>query len=256
MWYNGKNRVEERKSMKISVCVPLYNEEKNVERCLRSLSGYMKETFLDGYEVIFINDGSKDRTEQIVKSFEDPAFRLISYPENRGKGYALRKGIAASGGDIIFFTDCDLAYGTDVIKTFYDCLTEHPEKDAAVGSRPKHPDGYKGYTFIRKLASRAYILILRIFGGLSLSDSQCGCKAFRGDVGRTVFSFCEVDRFAFDFEAILIGQKMGVRFTEIPVTVKNHGDSSVRVLRDTAGMLRDLAAMKKRIRALPLKKIR
>ena len=152
------------------------------------------------------------------------------------------------------FTDCDLAYGTDVIKEFYDALTESGA-GAAVGSRPKHKDGYAGYTLLRKLVSRTYLRVLRIFGGLRLSDSQCGCKAFRGREAKAIFSLCTVDRFAFDMEAIMIADRMGVTFIEIPVTVKNHGESKVSVLRDTPKMLRDLARMKRRIRRMNIQKL-
>ena len=149
------------------------------------------------------------------------------------------------------FTDCDLAYGTAVIREFYDAFAA-TGCDVAVGSRPKHPEGYAGYTLLRKIVSRVYLGVLRFFGGLSLSDSQCGCKAFGGEIAKKIFSHCEVDRFAFDFEAILIGQKIGARFHEIPVKVINHGESKVHIIKDTLRMLSDLRRMKKRIKKLDI----
>ena len=85
-------------------------------------------------------------------------------------------------------------------------------------------------------------------GGFKLSDSQCGCKAFRADAVKKIFPRCEVDRFAFDFEAILWAVKMNLKISEIPVHVINHGESKVNIVRDTFRMLRDLRKMKKRIR--------
>lgn len=236
--------------MKITLLIPMYNEEKIIDATLLEVSSYMKETFREGYEILFVNDGSRDGCASRVEGFPDPCVRLVSYEENRGKGYAIRRGVMEARGDVIIFTDCDLAYGTGVILPFYEVLSAEGGADVAVGSRAKHPDGYRGYSFLRRLVSRAYLFVLRFFGGLKLSDSQCGCKGFRKEMGKRIFSFCEVDRFAFDFEAILIGQRLGARFEEIPVKVVNHGESKVRIVRDTVRMLRDLRRMKKRIKHL------
>ena len=238
--------------MKITLLIPMYNEERIIKDTLAEVSAYMKETFLDDYEILFVNDGSRDASAAEVSAFSDPHVRLVSYDENRGKGYAIRTGVGEARGDVIFFTDCDLAYGCEVIREFYEVLAAEGGPDLAVGSRPKHPEGYAGYTPLRRLVSRAYLLVLRLFGGLKLSDSQCGCKGFRGDVAKRIFSYCEIDRFAFDFEAILLAQRIGARFEEIPVTVKRHGESKVHIVRDTVRMLKDLRKMKKRIKSLDI----
>ena len=236
--------------MKITLLIPMYNEEKIVKDTLAEVTAYMKETFSEDYEILFVNDGSVDSCAALVSECSDPSVRLVSYEQNRGKGHAIRTGVEAACGDVIFFTDCDLAYGCDVIREFYDVLAAEGGPDVAVGSRPKHPEGYAGYTFLRRLVSRAYLLVLRLFGGLKLSDSQCGCKGFRKETAKRIFSHCEIDRFAFDFEAILIAQRMGATFREIPVTVKRHGESKVHIVKDTIRMLRDLRTMKKRIKSL------
>jgi dolichyl-phosphate beta-glucosyltransferase len=238
--------------MKISVIIPMYNEENIITDTVNTVSDYMKAHFGEGeYEVIFVNDGSRDTCAAMVAAMEIPGIRLVTYEENHGKGYAIRQGVMAAEGDVIMFTDCDLAYGLDVVSEFYTAL-DNTGYDVAVGSRPKHPEGYAGYTLLRKILSRVYLGVLRVFGGLSLSDSQCGCKAFCKDTGKKIFSYCEIDRFAFDFEAILLGQKIGAKFKEIPVKVINHGESKVRIIRDTLRMLKDLRRMKKRIKKLDI----
>lgn len=236
--------------MKLTLLIPMYNEGAIIEDTLREISAYMKETFREDYEILFVNDGSHDGCEAAVAAFPDPAVRLVSYGENRGKGYAIRTGVREARGEVILFTDCDLAYGCGVIPELYSILSGEEAPDIAVGSRALHPEGYEGYTLTRKVVSRAYLLVLRLFGGLRLSDSQCGCKGFRAEVAKRIFSLCEVDRFAFDFEAILIGQRMGATFREVPVKVLRHGESKVRIVRDTLRMLRDLGRMKKRIKKL------
>ena len=232
--------------MKISVCIPMYNESSIIADTAKALSDYMSKTF-DDYEIIFSDDGSADGSADIVKGLELPNVRVVGYESNRGKGCAVRTAMLAAEGDAVMFTDADLAYGTDVIKRVYDIFEEKPT-DIVIGSRNIQKDGYEGYTFMRRVASKIYIKVLCIAGGLKLSDSQTGCKAFSKKAVNDIFTRCEVDGFAFDFEAILWAQKLGYSFTEMPVKVINHRESKVRLVRDTVRMLKDLKKMKKRIK--------
>lgn len=225
----------------------MYNENSIIADTAKTLSEYMEKTF-DEYEILFSNDGSRDGCDKTVEALGLPNVRVVGYPDNKGKGCAVRTAMLEADGDVVMFTDADLAYGTDVIKRVYDAFVESPEDDIVIGSRNLSNDGYEGYTFIRKLASKTYIKVLCIAGGFKLSDSQCGCKAFRRDAVKKIFPRCEVNGFAFDFEAILWSVKLGMKIKEIPVKVINHRESKVRVLRDTFKMLRDLRKMKKRIK--------
>ena len=233
--------------MKISLCIPMYNEEKILPSTLQEISSYMKKTFHEDYEILYINDGSKDRSEEIAREFceKDSHTRVISYGENRGKGYAVRQGVLASLGNVVIFTDCDLAYGTDVILEMYEIFEKNPEKTVVVGSRRKHPEGYEGYTKLRKFVSLCYVKLLSVVGGVKLSDFQCGCKGFRGDIGKQIFSQCIIDRFAFDLEALLYAQDLGASFYEMPVKIINHRESSIHIVRDSIRMLKDIRRMKK-----------
>ena len=239
--------------MKFSLCIPMYNEASIIEQTAKTLSDYMSAHFED-YEIIFSNDGSSDNCAELVSALALPRVRVIGYPQNRGKGAAVREAVLASEGDIVMFTDSDLAYGTDVIWRVAEYFDAHPEVGAVVGSRNISADGYEGYTLIRKIASKTYIKVLCMMGGLKLSDSQCGCKAFRGDVARRIFSLCQVDGFAFDFEAIMLGTRLGVEFYQMPVKVINHRESKVNMISDALKMLGDLRKMKKRIAKIDLEK--
>ena len=232
--------------MEISVCIPMYNESERIADTARELSEYMAKNFSD-YEILFSDDGSTDGCADIVRSLELPCVRVVGYRNNRGKGCAVRTAFLEAHGDFVMFTDADLAYGTEVIRRAYDERLAHPEAGLVIGSRNLDKDGYSGYTFLRRVASKAYIFLLGIVGGFRLSDSQCGCKGFRHDAGQKIFTRCEVDGFAFDFEAILWAGKLGIGIVEMPVKVINHGTSKVHVLRDSLKMLKDLHRMKKRI---------
>ncbi len=234
--------------MKISVCIPMYNEGKIIESTARALDEYMRNNFAEGdYEIIFSDDGSSDGSADIVRGLSLVGVNVVGSNENKGKGYAVRKAFLEANGDVIMFTDADLAYGVEVIGKVFSIMEADKSADVLIGSRNLSKDGYEGYTFIRKIASKTYIKVLCATGGFKLSDSQCGCKAFRYDAVQKIFPRCEVDRFAFDFEAILWALKYGMKIVEMPVKIINYGDTKVRIVRDTIRMLKDLKNMRKRI---------
>ncbi len=231
--------------MKISLCIPMYNESSIINGTLKTVSEYMKNNF-DDYEVLFCDDGSTDDCRKSVESFPDPCIKAVGYEKNRGKGAAVRHGVMNAVGDVIIFTDCDLAYGLDVVKSAAKIFEGEPETDMIIGSRNLSGDGYDGYTLIRKLASKAYIKCLSIIGGFKLSDSQCGFKGFRSELAKKIFSECEVDGFAFDFEVIIKAGNYKAKIREMPVKVTNHRESKIHVLGDSIKMLGDVRKIKKR----------
>jgi len=224
----------------------MYNESSIIADTARTLSAYMEANFSD-YEILFSDDGSRDGCGDIVRELALPNVRVVGYKQNKGKGCAVRTAMLAADGDAIMFTDADLAYGTNVIKQIYDIFESEPT-DIVIGSRNLHKDGYEGYTFMRKVASKLYIKVLCLVGGLKLSDSQTGCKAFSAKAAKDIFSRCEVNGFAFDFEAILWAQKLGYKFREMPVKIINHRESKVNLVKDAFKMMKDLRKMKKRIK--------
>lgn len=233
--------------MKISLVIPMYNESSIIGDTARELHRYMSARFED-YEVIFVDDGSKDDCAEIIKSLALPNIKTSGYGENRGKGAAVKHGMLKAQGDIIMFTDADLAYGTDVIGEVLETFELIPETQIVMGSRNISEDGYAGYTVLRRIMSKTYIKLLCLVGGFNLSDSQCGCKAFRSDAAKDIFSRLEVSGFAFDFEAILWAGELGYDITELGVKIINHRESKVNVVRDTFRMLRDLRRIKKNVR--------
>ena len=234
--------------MKISLIIPMYNESAIIADALQTFSSYMESRFED-WELIFVDDGSSDGCGNAVAAAheKDERIRLCRYTPNRGKGHAVRTGVLAAKGDVILFTDCDNAYGEEAIGRLADLLAESGA-DIVVGSRNLSKDGYEGYTFLRRVASKLYIKVLCIVGGFKLSDSQCGCKAYEREAARDIFSRCKVNGFAFDFETILWAGKLGYEIKEMPVKIINHRDSKVNVLRDSVRMLRDLIRIKKDVK--------
>ena len=243
-----KREEKETGKIRLSLIIPMYNEESILPDTLLAVHSYMQEKFGTGYEVLYVDDGSTDRSAEIVAQATYPHTRVLRNKENHGKGFVVRQGMLAASGEICIFTDCDLAYGTGVIGQMAALFEENPATDVFIGSRDKHPEGYAGYSFTRRLASRVYRTLLRLFYGLKLSDSQSGIKGFRREAAQKIFSRAETNGFAFDFEAILIGERLGLRFGEMPAKVIGNRPGHVRLLRDSFRMLRELRRIRRRVK--------
>lgn len=238
--------------MKISLCIPLFNEQKILIKTMDEVSSYMKGRFGEDYEVIYVDDGSTDESLEILDRKKDAKTKVISYRPNRGKGYAVRSGMLSASGEIVIFTDCDLAYGTEVIGKFFDEMERDGSIECLIGSRALHPLGYDGYSSIRRLLSKGYLRFLSLYAGLRPSDSQCGIKAFRQTAAQSIFSRAEVDRFAFDLEVILLAQRLGMKISEHPVRILNHRESTVHFVKDSVRMVRDVRKIKNRIKKIKI----
>ena len=258
----GGKRQDMNSINKLTLCIPMYNESSIIADTVKTLTAALEQYREGGayrrWELIVSDDGSTDGSADIVRSLGQSGVRICGYEHNRGKGCAVRTAmLEASREDgspehVIMFTDANLAYGTEVIDRFARAFAQHRDTDIFIGSRNLSGDGYESYTFIRRIASKAYIRLLCIVGGFKLSDSQCGCKAFRAPTAEQIFSRMETDGFAFDFEALLLAGRLGSRIGEIPVSVINHRESKIRLGRDVFKMAHDLFKMKRRVSKIKL----
>lgn len=233
--------------LKLSVLIPMYNEEKNAVATATSLSEYLDEKFPDGdYEIVFSDDGSRDSCAELLKKAELPHVRIVGYPDNRGKGSAVREGVFQCRGNVIVYTDCDLAYGCDAVYHIYEVL-QSGDAELVIGSRNLSADGYEGYTAVRKLMSKTYIRLISLIAGFKYSDSQCGIKCLRSEAAKEIFSKCTVNGFAFDLEVLILAEKLGKKVSEFPVHIINHNEknSKVNPIKDTFKMISDVMKIKK-----------
>ena len=232
----------------ITLVIPMYNEIKIIRDTAKALHEYMSVNF-DSYEIIFSDDGSVDGSAQAVRDMELPNVNVIGYEKNRGKGSAVRTAMLEANGEVVMFTDADLAYGTDVIKRAYLTLQNDADASVLIGSRNLTKDGYEGYTAIRRVASKAFLKMIGFLGGFKLTDSQCGCKAYKNDAAKDIFSRCRIDGFAFDFECIIWAGELKYHICEMPVKVINHRASSVHIIKDSLKMTGDVIKIRKSIKS-------
>ena len=236
----------------ISIVIPIYNEEKIINNTITQVDLYLRSNFGENYEIIAADDGSTDSTFALLTQLAAayPHLRIVTHPDrvNRGKGAAVRNGMLHAAGDIAIFTDCDISYGLDVVGRIANLFANDTAADVIIGSRNISGGGYDGYTVLRRIMSKLYIKLLTAFAGLRYSDSQSGIKGFRRDAAQQIFRKCEIDRFAFDMELLMIADKLNCTVREIDVKVLVHNESKVRIVRDTLRMLRDLRQIRKRLK--------
>ncbi|NLH01911.1 MAG: glycosyltransferase family 2 protein [Clostridiales bacterium] len=233
------------KTGKISLVIPAYNESAIIENTIETVLSYLEKSFLE-YELIISDDGSTDNTRAIAKGFADRGVRCVGHMPNKGKGSAVREGILAAEGDIIVYTDADLAYGIDVIGEFVKKI-KSGEADIAIGSRKLHPEGYSDYPVIRLIASRLFSFLTGLLAGFRY-DTQCGLKAFSSKSAEEIFCRCETDGFAFDFEVMMLAVGLSFKVDQIPVKIENHRESKVKVVRDSVKMFGDILKIRRSVK--------
>jgi len=225
----------------ISVVVPAYNEEKRIRGSLIEACSFLDNTPLD-YEMIVVDDGSSDRTSEVVRdlSSDTPNLKLVRYGKNRGKGYALRTGVLATKGDPVLVMDADLSTPMEELWKLMPYLTEG-RAHVAIGSRALAlSDIIRKQPWWRQGMGKIFNYIVRVLVIGGFSDTQCGFKLFTGNVARELFRQATIDRFAYDVEILALAARKGYRIAEVPIRWINSPESKVNPVKDSLRMLADI----------------
>lgn len=217
--------MEHRKHQLLSLIIPVYKQEKSIQKNLRAILGELDLLFCP-YEVIVVVDGEDDHSRQEANKVKSSYLFVTGYKTNHGKGYAVRFGIAKSHGDIIGFIDA----GGDIKEEGLSMMLEHfrwYNADVIVGSK-RHPVSKVNYPYDRKILSWGYQMIIKLLFGLTIRDSQVGMKLFRRKVLEDVFPRLLIKQFAFDIEILAVANHLGyTRIFEAPVELYFTGVSSI-----------------------------
>lgn len=225
----------------ISVVVPAYNEEALIQSTLDGLRSYLL-TRPESFEIVVVDDGSQDRTVELVKEWQisnNGILKLVINPANRGKGFSVRRGVQESCGRFIVFMDADLPYELAAIEDFLRALRD--DHDLAVGSRVLPSSSVRGVSAIRYLAGQVFSWLEQAVLTTGLADTQCGFKAFNAAAAREIFRRVTIDGFGFDVEMIYIARKL--KYSIQPVAVQmidRHRASRVRLVEDSVKMFINL----------------
>jgi glycosyltransferase involved in cell wall biosynthesis len=220
----------------LSVVVPAFDEGDRILDTVKRLRSELAGV-AGGCEIIVVDDGSGDDTT--ARARDAGADKVLVHARNRGKGAAVRTGVLGSSGRIVVFTDADLAYSPDQVRALVEAV--EAGSDVVIGCR-SHPDSEAvvAASRLRALGSRMINLITRLVLRGRYGDTQSGIKGFRGEVARSVFERTRLDRMGFDIEVLVIAERDGLQITEVPVRVVNSTRSSVHIVRDGVGLVRDV----------------
>ena len=222
----------------LSIIVPAYNEENRLPNSLPQIIQFVRNQDY-AIEVVVVDDGSTDRTAEIVKEFQKEAtFISLKTVEHGGKGHAVKAGMMQAEGEYLFLCDSDLSMPIEEVTKFLP-----PELDAydvAIASR--EADGAHRYNepAYRHLMGRVFNQIVRLLAVHGIQDTQAGFKCFRRDAARELFPLQTINGWGFDVEILFIAQRRGMQIVEVPINWYYADRSQVKPIQDTYNMLREV----------------
>lgn len=209
----------------LSLIIPVYRQEKTIAKNLRTILAEL-ERFEFPYEIIVVVDGNLDNSLHEACKVKSTHLKVFGYETNRGKGYAVRFGMAKSKGDVIGFLDG----GGDINEQSFTMMLEHfrwYNADIIVGSK-RHPASKVCYPWQRIIMSLGYQILVRVLFGLRIRDSQVGIKLYRREVLEDVLPRLVVKKFAFDIELLSVAYHLGyTRIYEAPIELDFTGATSI-----------------------------
>lgn len=241
----------------LDVAIPVFNEEKDLEECLRRVHGYLRDNFPHTFRITVADNASTDATLRIAERIarEIPEVAVVHLDE-KGRGNALRKVWLASGSPVLAYMDVDLSTDLAALAPLLAPLISG-HSDLAIGTRLTHSSrvlrGPK-----RELISRSYNLLLHSVMGARFTDAQCGFKAIRADIARRILPHTLDNAWFFDTELLVLAERCGLRVHEVPVDWTDDPDSSVDILQTALADLRGMARLTRDLMSgrIPLPELR
>jgi len=213
----------------LSVVIPAYNEEKRLPHTLEAVTDYLRRQAYS-WEIAVVDDGSKDKTAELVKSFSEKfgQVKLLSYGGNRGKGYAVRYGMTHVSGKYRCFMDADNSTTIDHFAKFFPLFKEG--FDVVIGSRDvKGADVAVHQPKWKEMLGDLGNLWIQAWAVPGIKDTQAGFKVFSDYAAEAVFPYLTIDRWGFDVEALAVARLRGFKISEQPIRWVNDPESKVNV---------------------------
>ncbi|MGH7486051.1 MAG: dolichyl-phosphate beta-glucosyltransferase [bacterium] len=217
----------------LSIVIPAYNEEKRLPATLDAILAYLSRQTFSPFEVIVVDDGSRDKTVEVVERYRSthPVVRLLQNPRNRGKGYAVRHGMLEAVNEWVLFSDADLSAPIGELDKLLSAANER-KADVAIGSRALDRSLVAVHQpALREWSGRCFNWLMRVVTGLPFRDTQCGFKLYRAVAAQAIFSRQRLDGFSFDVEDLVIARSLGIPAVEVAVRWSNAEGTKVSALQ-------------------------
>ena len=224
----------------ISIVIPAYNEENRLPQTLIKVLDYF-DSRDDEVEVLIVDDGSQDKTAELVVGLEkiSDRIKLLTYPNNKGKGYAVRFGVHNAQGKFILYSDADGASPIEEIERLEAGIKTGAH--IAIGSRAMFSrDTEISTVWYRKFMGRVFNGFVNFLILPGIADTQCGFKLFHAQVAKKLFSLQKADGFSFDVEILYLARREGYKIVEVPINWTNVPGSKVDLVKDSLKMGLDI----------------
>ncbi len=224
----------------LSVVVPVYNQAHCIAENLSKILDFLKKNVTD-YEVIVVDDGSTDATPHLLKRFKNRVKLLRNNP-NKGKGYAVKRGLLSSTKSWALFIDSDLSIPIEVIPKLWEV---HQANDVILASRAAPGAKILGKKPLLRIAlGKLFPCLVQLFVLPGIRDTQCGCKLFNRKAMQTIFKYQTIHRFGFDVEVLLIAKKHSFRLKEVGIVCINSETSTLNPFTHALQMFLELVRIK------------
>lgn len=229
---------ESPKTCFLSIVIPAYNEEKRLPDSLPKIIKFVQQQDYET-EVIVVDDGSTDRTADVVREFQkDAPFLSLSQVEHGGKGHAVKAGMLQAKGEYLFLCDSDLSMPIEEVSKFLPPMLD--TYDVAIASREiKGARRYDEPSY-RHLMGRVFNLIVSLLAVHGIQDTQAGFKCFGRKAAQQLFPLQTIKGWGFDVEILFIAQRKHLQIVEVPINWYYKNRSQVRPIQDTYNMLREV----------------
>jgi glycosyl transferase family 2 len=236
----------------LSLIIPAYNEGDRLGDGVQRIHSAVSSGALvpATTEFLVVDDGSSDDTAARAAALlaPYPHVRVIRLPENRGKGAAVRAGVAAASAPIVAFADADMAIDPAQTPEFIAALAR---ADLAIGSRAASGSTVDRSSMNRSVMNRVFNRMVNLLTGVALQDTQCGFKSFRAPAAKLLFHCTTTERFAFDVEVLSLARRFGFTIAEVPVHWRRVKGSRIRPWFDSGSMARDVLRTRQSISSAP-----
>lgn len=230
----------------LSVVIPVFNEEKRLEKTFTNLNDFISNFYFSKLEIIFIDDGSTDNTVSIIKSYLNKKttdskniWKLIESLPNKGKGWAVKQGMQIGVGDYILMVDADMSTPLSQISKFSQFLLNGAH--VVTGSRRGlGANLIVAQPWYRRQMGNLYALVARFITGLDIWDFGCGFKVFSNQAARSIFAATKINGWIFDTEALFLAKKLGYKINTVGVDWTDDRDTRVKVFSSIFTSLIDL----------------
>jgi glycosyltransferase involved in cell wall biosynthesis len=203
--------------------MPAYNEAEHISRSVAEVRKRFG-TVCNDYELIVVDDGSRDSTRKLVGSLPYAGVKLVSYHRNEGKGFAFRRGFSCATGEFTFLVDSDAEIMARDLASYLEALKG---ADIVLGSK-RHPLSIVRTPALRRFLSIGFNVIERLLTGVKATDTQAGFKGMKSGVVYRILPLITAKRFAFDLEFLAVASLLGFKVKELPVNVDLKALTSVK----------------------------